>query len=298
MKTQAWATTDVGLKRDHNEDSYLCSEALQLYAVADGMGGHLGGERASRLAVEILEREVEAKSAAFRADPNGSDLGREPTQPGVAAVPTAKMETATTDPLEWDPNQVTEPVRAPPELQTARSMPPAAQAMREATRKAATAIYNEAQGQPERSGMGTTLTAAFFQDNQLNICHVGDSRAYLHREGKVRQLTEDHSWIQEQIRAGLIEPEDAMVSRFRNIITRSVGFEPTVEPDLITLPVEAGDLLLLCSDGLSNYLDEKEIAEVLNAHAPEEVGSALVDMANERGGDDNITCILIKVMAD
>ncbi len=297
MKTQAWATTDVGLKRDHNEDSYLCSEALQLYAVADGMGGHLGGERASRLAVEILEREVEAKMAALRADPNGSDPGREPTHPGASAIPRAPMETATTEPLEWDPHPITEPQVAT-EPRPGRVLGPAAQAMREATRKAATAIYNEAQGQPERSGMGTTLTAAFFQDSQLNICHVGDSRAYLVRSGRVRQLTEDHSWIQEQIRAGLIEPEDAMVSRFRNIITRSVGFEPTVEPDLLTLPVEAGDLLLLCSDGLSNYLDEPEIAEVLAARAPEEVGAALVDMANERGGDDNITCILIKVTAD
>jgi protein phosphatase len=298
MKTQAWATTDVGLKRDHNEDSYLCSEALQLYAVADGMGGHLGGERASRMAVEILEREVEAKIAALEANPDGSDPGREPTQPGTAAAPRAPMETATTDPLEWDPNQVTEPVRTPPELLQTQAIPPAAQAMREATRKAATAIYNEAQSAPERSGMGTTLTATLFQDDQLNICHVGDSRAYLYRGGRVRQLTEDHSWIQEQIRAGLIEPEDAMVSRFRNIITRSVGFEPTVEPDLITLPIQAGDLFLLCSDGLSNYLDEKEIGEVLEARPPPEVGSTLVDLANERGGDDNITCILIRVAAD
>jgi serine/threonine protein phosphatase PrpC len=296
MKTQAWATTDVGLKRDHNEDSYLCSEALQLYAVADGMGGHLGGERASRLAVEILEREVDAKTAFLKA--GGADPGREPTQPGASAIPREQAETAPADPMEWDPNQITEPVRAPPELQQTRMIPAAAQAMREATRKAATAIYNEAQGQPERSGMGTTLTAAFFQEHEVNICHVGDSRAYLHRGGRVRQLTEDHSWIQEQIRAGLIEPEDAMVSRFRNIITRSVGFEPTVEPDLITLPMESGDLLLLCSDGLSNYLDEREIAEVLSARAPEEVGSILVDMANERGGDDNITCILIKVTTD
>jgi protein phosphatase len=143
--------------------------------------------------------------------------------------------------------------------------------------------------------MGTTLTAAFFHGNEVSICHVGDSRAYLFRSGRAQQLTEDHSWIQEQIRAGLIEPEDAMVSRFRNIITRSVGFEPTVEPDLFTLPVEADDRLLLCSDGLSNYLSEKEMGEVLAERTTEESGPALIEMANERGGDDNITCVIVQV---
>ena len=111
--------------------------------------------------------------------------------------------------------------------------------------------------------MGTTLTAALFHGEHVTICHVGDSRAYVYRDGRARQLTEDHSWIQEQVRAGLLSPEDAMVSRFRNIITRSVGFEPTVEPDLLTMPVEPGDCYLLCSDGLSNYLSAEEIGEVL-----------------------------------
>jgi serine/threonine protein phosphatase PrpC len=239
MKTRGWAATDVGLKRDHNEDSYLCNPELGLFAVADGMGGHLGGERASRLAVEILEREMTAKLPA--ATPGE----------GVAA------------------------------------------AMREATRLAAQTIYDEAQRRPELSGMGTTLTATHFGGEQLVVCHVGDSRAYLYRDGKARQLTEDHSWVQQQIRAGLIAPEDAIVSRFRNVITRSVGFEPQVEPDLLTVPLELGDVVLLCSDGLSNYLDEAEIARELTEQFYGEAGQALIDLANERGGDDNITCVLI-----
>jgi serine/threonine protein phosphatase PrpC len=288
MKTQAWATTDVGLKRDHNEDSYLCSPALELYAVADGMGGHLGGERASRLAVEILEREIEAKAEALRAAPAPLDRAAQlPLPPAEPAAPPSSME--------WDPHPATDPLQSAPDTRPGGGVHPAALAMREAVRKAAIAIYSEAQGQPERSGMGTTLTAAFFHGSEVSICHVGDSRAYLFRRGRVQQLTEDHSWIQEQIRAGLIEPEDAMVSRFRNIITRSVGFEPTVEPDLFTLPVESDDRLLLCSDGLSNYLNEEEMAEVLGGRAGEEVGPALVEMANERGGDDNITCVLVTV---
>ena len=245
MRTRGWATTDVGLKRDHNEDSYLCNEGLGLYAVADGMGGHLGGERASRLAVEILEREIEKEISRLRED------------------------------------------------SPAGSAHPAAAAMRAATRLAATAIFEEAQQRPELNGMGTTLTAAFFHGEQVSICHVGDSRAYLYRDGRARQVTEDHSWVQQQIRAGLIAPEDAIVSRFRNVITRSVGFEPEVEPDLVTLPVELGDCLLLCSDGLSNYLSEEEIGASLTGHYYTGAGPALIDLANERGGDDNITCVLV-----
>jgi protein phosphatase len=252
MKARGWATTDVGRKRDHNEDSYLCNNELTLYAVADGMGGHLGGERASRMAVEILEREI---------------------APGAGALRKADGSAAR---AEGAPH-------------------PVASAMREATHQAASAIYAEAQAQPERTGMGTTLTAAFFHREQVSICHVGDSRAYLYRDGQARQLTEDHSWIQEQIRAGLVAPEDAIVSRFRNIITRSVGFEPGVEPDLLTLPVEAGDCFVICSDGLSNYLGEQEIAEVLTSRFYGEAGPALVEMANERGGEDNITCVVVYV---
>jgi serine/threonine protein phosphatase PrpC len=297
MKTQAWATTDVGLKRDHNEDSYLCNRAIELYAVADGMGGHLGGERASRLAVEILERELEPKAGTLHVDSSGSERLRH-TQPGLGPPcpgPADASESVPAESVEWDAHPKTDPTQTPPAELHVRALHPAALAMRDAIRKAASAIYMEAQGQPERTGMGTTLTAAFFHGHEVSICHVGDSRAYLYRNGRVRQLTEDHSWIQEQIRAGLIDPEDAMVSRFRNIITRSVGFEPTVEPDLMTLPIESGDCLLLCSDGLSNYMTESEIGGVLGSRSPEEAGLALVEVANERGGDDNITCVLVKV---
>jgi serine/threonine protein phosphatase PrpC len=250
MKARGWATTDVGLKRDHNEDSYLCNEAAGLFAVADGMGGHLGGERASHLAIEILEREIEPQATALS---QGDDSG---------------------------PNGELDKVAA---------------AMRVATRNAGAAIHAEAEQNPDLNGMGTTLTAAFFHGDQVTICHVGDSRVYLYRDGRARLLTEDHSWIQEQIKAGLVLPEDAIVARFRNIITRSVGFEPTVEPDLLTLPVELGDCYVICSDGLSNYLEEKDFAEVLGSCFYGEAGPLFVDLANQRGGDDNITCVVVYV---
>jgi serine/threonine protein phosphatase PrpC len=245
MKTRGWAVTDVGRKRDHNEDSFLCNDELRLYAVADGMGGHLGGERASRMAVEIVEREmIQARARGLSPDEGPPAVGS---------------------------------------------------ALRDITLLAARAIYEAAHADAQHAGMGTTLTTAAFHNQHLTLCHVGDSRAYVYRDGRARQLTEDHSWIQEQVRAGLLSPDDAMVSRFRNIITRSVGFEPSVEPDVITVPVEAGDCYLLCSDGLSNYLSTEEIGAVLTNRFYGDAGPALVEMANDRGGDDNVTCVVIYV---
>lgn len=244
MKPRGWAVTDVGRKRDHNEDSYLCSDELQLYAVADGMGGHLGGERASRMAAEILEHEMATRMTAGRDNLTDEAMG---------------------------------------------------QALRESVAIASLSIHERARAEPEFAGMGTTLTAVCFHGGRLTVCHVGDSRAYLFRDGRARQLTEDHSWVQEQIRAGLVSADDALVSRFRNIITRSVGFEAAVSPDIATLLVEPGDCFLLCSDGLCNYLSAEELGAVLGAHFYDEVGPALVTMANDRGGDDNITVVLVYV---
>jgi serine/threonine protein phosphatase PrpC len=244
MKPRGWCATDVGLKRDHNEDSYLCNDALRLYAVADGMGGHLGGELASRMAVDVLEKEM-----ALRLHPATDDAN-----PGAVSM-----------------------------------------AMMEATALASKTIYESAQESPDHMGMGTTLTSLCFHGQSLTLCHVGDSRAYLLRDGRARQLTEDHSWIQEQVRAGLLSPDDAMVSRFRNIITRSVGFESAVSPDLFTMPVEPGDCYLICSDGLSNYFSIDEIGRILASQFYSEAGRTLVDIANERGGDDNITCVIIYI---
>ena len=245
MKPRGWAVTDVGRKREHNEDSFLCSDDLQLYAVADGMGGHLGGERASHMAAEILEREMTVR---------------------LASRPRAEM---TSDTM--------------------------AQALRESTAAASRAIFESAQAEPNFAGMGTTLTGLCFHGGSVTLCHVGDSRAYLLRDGRARQLTEDHSWVQEQVRAGLVSADDVLVSRFRNIITRSVGFEPTVSPDVMTMLVETGDCFLLCSDGLSNYFSPEEVGVVLGKHFYGEAGSALVGVANECGGDDNITCVIVYV---
>ncbi len=249
MRITGWGASDVGRKRHHNEDSLLCNNELSLFAVADGMGGHLGGERASRMAVEILEREIEK-------------AWREGTLATAAA-------------------------------NAAKEADPVGALLRQAVIEADRSIYETALANPALAGMGTTLTALLFDGDQLHMGHVGDSRAYLYRDGRARQLTEDHSWIQEQVRAGLISAEEARESRFRNIITRSVGFEPSVEPDLTALSVQAGDCFVICSDGLSNYLSADEVGQVLTGHFYRDVAKVFVDMANERGGDDNVTCLVI-----
>src|SRR6185437_8740946 len=225
MRIFGWAASDVGRKRAHNEDSFLCNNDLRLYAVADGMGGHLGGERASRMAVEILEREID--------DVNQAGLLGNPPPKGTTGLG--------------------HPVNA---------------LLRRAVIEADRNIYETAMANPELSGMGTTLTALLFSEGYVHLSHVGDSRAYLYRDGRARQLTEDHSWIQEQVRAGLISPEEAKESRFRNIITRSVGFEPSVEPDLAGIAV-------------------------LTGHFYRDAAGVFVDLANQRGGDDNVTCLVV-----
>jgi len=252
MRIRGWGASDVGRRRDHNEDSLLCSDALSLYAVADGMGGHLGGERASRMAVDLLEKALAA------------EISR--TLPPSAEHP-----------------------------ETSRSM---GQMLKDAVVSADRAIYDNASADPAVTGMGTTLTALVFYQRRAHLGHVGDSRAYLHRDGKARQLTDDHSWIQDQVRAGLLSLEEAKESRFRNIITRSVGFEPSVQPDMQDLIVQAGDCYLLCSDGLSNYVSLEEIGQVLTTQFYRDAPRALIAMANERGGDDNITCICVYAAND
>jgi protein phosphatase len=243
------AGTDVGLKREHNEDSFLVNEDLGLYVVCDGMGGHAGGETASRLAVQTIEREL--LSAKLRAD-----------DPFASQAP-------------LDGN-------------------PLAGALREAIEGACAAVFRTSRANPELSGMGTTCISLLLHGAQALVGHVGDSRAYLVRDGEVHQLSEDHSLVIEQVRAGLLTEEEAKQSRLKNIITRSVGFEEDVLVDVMGIETQAGDRLLLCSDGLSNLMTNEEIRDALLADALDEVPRALIQLANERGGDDNITVVAVQ----
>lgn len=241
--------TDVGRKRDHNEDSYLIDDELQLYVVADGMGGHAGGGTASRIAVETIDRELrsarESSENPFRADV----------------------------PLQDSPLPDT---------------------IRNAVESACQAIFSAAQEDPRLAGMGTTVIALLVRGDQAFFAHVGDSRAYLIRGELIQQISEDHSLVNEQIKAGMITPEEAKHSRYKNIITRSVGFEEEVQVDVMGLTLQPGDTFVLCSDGLANMVDDEELRQVIDANGLEGGPQKLVDLANERGGDDNITVIVVR----
>jgi PPM family protein phosphatase len=251
LKVVSAGLTDVGRKRNHNEDSFLIDDELQLYVVADGMGGHAGGGTASRIAVETIDKELR-RSRDGRENP---------------FVSTANLQD---------------------------SLIP--EALRSAVEKACLAIYTAAQEDPRLSGMGTTVISLVVKDDQAFFAHVGDSRAYLIRGELIQQISEDHSLVNEQIKAGMITPEEAKHSRYKNIITRSVGFEEEVQVDVMGVISEPNDIFLLCSDGLANMLEDKEIHElVLGTPNFQDVPQRLIDMANERGGDDNITVIVVQI---
>jgi protein phosphatase len=157
------------------------------------------------------------------------------------------------------------------------------------------AIFNAANSNPQYAGMGTTLVVAVFREGRLLLGHVGDSRCYRLRSGRLQQITRDHSLLQEQIDAGLITPEQAAFSANKNLVTRAVGVEDTVLLETHQHDVTPGDLYLMCSDGLSDMVDEPGIAQLLQAHAAlTDCGQALIDAANDAGGKDNISVILVR----
>ena len=158
------------------------------------------------------------------------------------------------------------------------------------------AIFNAANTNPQYAGMGTTLVVAVFREERLMVGHVGDSRAYRLRAGRLQQITRDHSLLQEQIDAGLISPEQAAFSANKNLVTRAVGVEDTVLLETHQHEVMAGDLYLLCSDGLSDMLSDDSIAQLLQAHESLDMAcQALIDAANDAGGKDNISVVLVRV---
>jgi PPM family protein phosphatase len=167
----------------------------------------------------------------------------------------------------------------------------------ESVRRANRALYETVQREPRYAGMGTTVVLALFADHLVTISHVGDSRAYLLRRGELQQLTVDHSMVQELLRNGYLTEEEARVSQHKNVITRALGIDAEVEPDMQQHLVEPGDIYLLCSDGLSNLLSDEEISTRLDSIGPDTLQAAreLVRMANERGGYDNISVILVRV---
>ncbi len=157
------------------------------------------------------------------------------------------------------------------------------------------AVHDAATTNPAYAGMGTTIVIAVCREGHLSLGHVGDSRGYRLRAGRLEQLTRDHSLLQEQIDAGLLSPEEAAMSMNRNLVTRAVGVEPTVEIELHGHELRDGDTVLLCSDGLSDMLTDDKIEDILSSNeAMDAAGAALIEAANQAGGRDNISLILIR----
>jgi protein phosphatase len=232
MKLVVGAATDVGRVREGNEDAYLVDDEMGLVAVADGMGGHRGGEVASVTAVEALR----------------------------AAISQGRP-------------------------------------LREAVEDANRAVFDKAQTDERLRGMGTTITAATLAaGGTLLIGHVGDSRAYLLRDGELRQITTDHSLVEELVRDGRLTPDEAAVHPQRSIITRALGVDSSVDVDVYPVELQPGDVLLFCSDGLTGMLHSDLIAaELRREDDPARAATKLVDAANASGGEDNITVVVVMV---
>ena len=242
-KLTTCAITDTGRKRTRNEDAFLVDDERRLFVVADGMGGHLGGEVASRLAVDVIGETLD-RVESHEITLLGQDL------------------------------------------------------LRFAFRRANDAIHEHAKEAFPGHEIGTTAVALLFGRTHVAIANVGDSRAYRLRGGAFTRLTQDHSFVAEQVRHGLITETEARRHPRRNWILRSVGHEASVEVDAAITRMLPGDLFLLCSDGLCGLADDEEIAACLGASSGvEEAVTRLVDLANARGGDDNITVLAVRVDA-
>jgi PPM family protein phosphatase len=244
-----WSKSDLGLKREVNEDSFLADSNLGLYMVADGMGGHAGGDTASRMAVEIIRDNVRRSRKA--GDLFSSD----------AAI---------------------------------NESPPVLRMLDQAIKEASASIFEASASNPDLEGMGTTVTLALTHGKRAYVAHVGDSRLYRLRSGDMIQVTEDHSLVNEQIKAGFITAEEAAHSRFRNIITRSVGFESHVNADTFSIVMLPGDVFLICSDGLNGMIEDEEIVKYMRRGNLSSLPSRLVTAANQAGGEDNISVIVLR----
>ena len=248
------ARTDIGRVRENNEDSFQLAPELNLFVLCDGMGGQASGEVASRLATETIV----AHCAAAASDPAVPIIGARLS--GLSAAG----------------NRLVSAIRA-----------------------ANSALVKAAQVNPEWAGMGATVVAVQFVDDRMILAHVGDSRAYRLRAGELEQLTRDHSFVAEQVRRGIMTEQEAERSRMQNVLLRALGAEPYVDVEISEELALEGDSILLCSDGLTRELSAAQIAAALigaiekNDEA-QEIADRLVDLANEAGGGDNITVIVIR----
>lgn len=254
LRYVAAAKTDIGQKRQGNEDRFCLDPALGLYVVADGMGGHAAGEVASRLAVETIQEWM----GKYLSGADAAIVGP------AAAAGSAE-----------------------------------ANFLLNSIRLANRIIFDSAKERREYAGMGTTVVAVLARDDRFVLAHVGDSRIYRIRRDHIAQVSRDHSFVQQQVDNGMMSEAEAHQSQYRHMITRALGLKENVDVDLTEQPARPGDVLLLCSDGLSDLLDDEEMLAAVRDHADDlnQACQALVDRANSKGGDDNITVLVVRAQA-
>jgi PPM family protein phosphatase len=251
LQISSGGATHVGMVRTNNEDCYRILSALNLFVLADGMGGEAHGEVASSLAVETVVKhclEAEQKDSAQASGEAKAGLSAK-SRRILSAIDLANQR-----------------------------------------------VFQSAEQHPEQQGMGATLTAAWIDGAQLSVGHVGDSRLYLLRTGQLQQLTSDHSLVAEQVRRGILTASEAEQSNLQSVLLRALGTQPEVEVDVEQVALFPGDVLLLCSDGLTRMVTEPEIAGTLQAEPdPQRAADKLVELANDSGGVDNVTVIVVSM---
>lgn len=255
MRLEAYAATDVGPVREHNEDSLLIDLEHGVFVVADGMGGHAAGEVASAMATATVHQTLVGAP-----DPEETRLVREHESDDPADVLRERL--------------------------------------RYAMNQASIQIRREAEDRPETRGMGTTLVVLVLDGDQAHLAHVGDSRAYLFRNGRLIRLTRDHTVVQQEIDAGRLTPELARLLPHKHILTQSVGFHGPVEPDTTTRMVEVGDIFILCSDGMTDPLDDDTIQKIVAATPLDMLPHVLVEEALKAGGEDNVTVVVVGAVGE
>jgi PPM family protein phosphatase len=255
LETQFSALTDVGRQREHNEDNFLVDKKLGLFVVCDGMGGHAAGEVASALAVRTLHEEIKKEA----------DLLEDYIKGGTGGAKVTKRDMLNM--LEF------------------------------AVNRASSRVHAEAASDPKKRGMGTTMVALLVVGAQAFIIYVGDSRIYLIRDGLLEQITEDHTVYNELVKRKKMSREQIEQLAQKNAITRAVGVYEHVEPDTLIVDLIAGDRFLLCSDGLSGYFEDEleALGRFLTDKDADHAVRNLIDWANERGGKDNITALIVTV---
>lgn len=254
MRVQWAASSHPGIRRLTNEDSYCTRPDLGLFVVADGMGGHVAGEIASRIVVQAIE--------SYVADTVDSD--------STSTWPQAYDVT-----LGVDGNR-----------------------LKGAFHIANQRLAKEVATSADLRGMATTASALIVNGETAALAHVGDSRIYRWRNGAIERMTIDHSWVEDQVRAGLLSANEARQHPWRNVVTRALSGGEDPEIDLQTLELTPKDRLLLCSDGLSSVVPDARIAALLSAHAePAAACDALVAEANDNGGPDNVTALVVHIDA-